>query len=116
MLDQAKLDKLPVYGRSEIARLQAEVNRLQARNEWLENENRVKVDASNTILSEGLDSDTALTPHSNIEFHIKSPTKRWKSCISVRVSRDGERVEIMGTDSLVIHPKVSNHIDLTLRD
>ena len=116
MMDDAKFEKLPVYVKDEIRSLRQEISGLKLRNEWLENENRIKVDASNTIVSEGLHDQTALPNFSNVEFHLKSPTKRWKSAITVRVSRDGQRVEIMGTDALVINPKVSNHIDLSLQD
>lgn len=116
MLDQDKFDKLPKYARDEINRLRVEADGLRAKNTWLEDENRVKVEASNTIVSEGIHDNTALPPHSNVEFHLKNPNGKWKAAITVRVSRDGNYVEVMGSDSIVIRPESSNFVRIMLRD
>lgn len=117
MLDQDKLDKLPAYARNEINRLREEVGKLTAKNAWLESENRLKVEKSNTIVTEGLGHDTAIPSHSNVEFHLKNlEGRRWKAAITVKVSRDGDFVEIMGSDSISIKPESSNFIRISLRD
>lgn len=110
MLDQDKLNKLPQYAKNEILALREKVEKLEAEVKWLRDENRVKVEASNTIVAEGIDDNTALPPFSNIEFHLpNASSRRWKSAITVRVSRDGTTIDVMGTDALAIIPKVTNH-------
>lgn len=116
MLDQDKLNKLPQYAKNEILALREQVERLEAEVRWLRDENRVKVEASNTVVSEGIHDNTALPPHSNVEFHLNNPNGKWKTAITVRVSRDGNYVEVMGSDSIVIRPESSNFVRVMLRD
>ena len=117
MLDQDKLEKLPKYARDEIRRLQIQVDELQAKNAWLEDENRHKVDASNTVLAEGLNDNTALPPFAHIDFYIKDPTaaKRWKSAITVRMSRDERSIHVSGTDGILVSPQASNVVHISLK-
>jgi len=118
MLDQDKLDKLPKYARDEIARLRDQVATLEVKNNWLEDENRHKVEASNTVLAEGLHDNTALPPFCHIDFFITDGTadRRWKSAITVRLNRDGQSIHVSGTDSLLVSPQASNVVNISLRD
>jgi hypothetical protein len=117
MLDQDKFEKLPKYARDEINRLRIQVEGLEAKNAWLEDENRHKVDASNTVLAEGLNDNTALPPFAHIDFYIKDPTaaKRWKSALTVRLSRDEQSIHVSGTDGIVVSPQASNVVHISLK-
>lgn len=108
--------KLPKFAQIELSLLREKVGRLEAEVEWLRDENRVKVEASNTVVTEGIHNDTALTPFSSVEFQMDDDSKHWKNSVTVRVNRDGKSVEVQGSGPLLIAPHVSNHFTLTLRD
>lgn len=109
--------KLPQYAKLEISRLREQNERLKLRNEWLEDENRLKVESSNTIISDGVNSGTAIPDYSEIEFVLDDPDrKNWRSRISVRLSRDRKSINIHGDDAIVVWPDVSNGIRVFLRN
>jgi hypothetical protein len=114
-----QLAKLPRFAQTEIAKLRQQVERLQIKNDWLEDENRVKVESSNTVVTEGMNDDTALPSFSRVEFHIKEGEgrpKRWKSSVTVHVNDDGKSVEVRGSDAIVIMPDGANTFRVVLRD
>lgn len=112
-----QFDRLPKFVQAELSLLREKVSRLEADVAWLRDENRVKVEASNTVVTEGLHNDTALIPFSNVEFRFKDEAKKhWKAAVTVRMSRDEKSIEIHGTDQLGIAPVVSNHLRIWLRD
>lgn len=119
MFTKDQFDKLPLYVKSEIARLRQENENLRAEVAWRKDEDRIKVAASNTSIVEGIEHHTAIKPFSEVEFCLEDPgNRRVRSSISVRLRRDGRSVEVMGSagNALVISPQVSNVIHVTLRD
>lgn len=114
-MDDQQFEKLPAYAKREIERLREQVERLRAKNDWLEDENRHKVAKSNTWLSEGLNENTALPPYSNVEFQLAKDSKHMRSTVTVRLNRENV-LEIMGGDSIVVYPKSSNYVCVKLAE
>ena len=111
------LVKQPAYVQVEIRNLRDQVARLEAKVEWLEDQDRALAKQSNTVVNDGITHRTALKPNSRVEFYINDPEKtHWRSYIDVRVSTDGNRVEVHGSDAMSMDFHSSNHVTLTLRD
>lgn len=112
-----QFDKLPKFAQTEITRLRGMVTRLESKNTWLEDANRVKVADSNTIVAQGVSDDTALLPFSQIAFCLTDEHgMRWRSRVMVQVVQDGRSIEVLGDDALRVDPMSSNHIKISLRE
>lgn len=113
-----QLDKLPTYVKNHILMQAQTIKNLQAEVEWRKNEDRIKVEASNTVVVEGIEHETAIKPFSEVEFRFTNDPdhKRRKPSVSVRLDRDGKSVQVMGSDALIIAPQVSNVIHICLKD
>lgn len=118
MITQAQMLKLPAYLRNHILDQNREIENLRAEVAWRKDEDRIKVDASNTVVVEGIEHHTPIIPFSEVEFRLEDSEGVWlKPAISARLRRDGKTLEIMGCsgNALAITPQASNVIHVTLR-
>lgn len=109
-------DKLPKHVQVEITKLRMQVETLTARNQWLEDENRLKVKESNTVIVNGITDYTAIQPFSQVEFRFPDDERHWRTSITARLRRDGGGLEIMGTRAIIISPQASNVAVVTVRE
>lgn len=117
MITKDQFDRLPAYLKSEIAALRNQIVVLEEEVRWRKDEDRIKAEASNTVVVEGIDHRTPIKSFSDVEFTLADPsTAHWRPTITCRVTRDGKRLEVMGADPLVISPWVANHIYIELAD